>query len=45
MVGLNKYSHDASVCIADEDTGEVLLVWSAAAQESCDSRDSLPPDS
>jgi len=28
VVGLNKYSHDAAVCIARRDTGETLLIWS-----------------
>ena len=27
VVGLNKYSHDASICVADARTGEPLLVW------------------
>ena len=27
VVGLNKYSHDASICVADAATGEPLLVW------------------
>lgn len=28
VVGVNKYSHDTSVCIARRDTGETLLIWS-----------------